>query len=285
MSTIVSTLPESLYLGNTVPEVLGLYEEELREGGDFSSIAHATSIKLYRELIEDRRFLSFLRREFDNLYKLISKKYPSLCFNIEGRRKSLISSEDKIVKLLNENRSLDLFRDMFAFRIILFGCDANSLELINTCYNVMNEIITFYVGKGLTLCEEDPVVGTMSPGSEEYKKLLIPDKTKISKTYLYGVKDYILNPKKNGYQSLHSVLRINSGYCFEVQVRTFGMHVHAVDGNAEHSAYKLAKYANRVEFDRSRIHIPGYGVSPNGKIFDFVGLEKPLSIFRRQKTF
>ena len=150
---------------------------------------------------------------------------------------------------------------------------------------IVNRIITLYVSKGFTLCEEDPVVDTMEKDSPEYQKLIVPKKSGISENYMYGVKDYILHPKKNGYQSLHCVFRTPSGYCFEVQVRTFGMHVYAVDGNAEHSAYKSAKYPNRLQFDRKRVHMPGYGISSNGTVFDFIGLEKPLTIFKRQKTF
>lgn len=279
-------LPDLIYQGNDIPEVLRLYEQELRKGGeDFKSIAHAGAIKRYHDLITDKKFLSVLRRTFDTLYQILEAEIPDLRFSIEGRRKSMVSYEDKINKMLAENRSLDLIRDMFAFRIIIFGADDYSSQLINKCYDVMNRIITLYVSKGFTLCEEDPVVGTMEKDSPEYQKLIVPKESGISENYLYGVKDYILHPKKNGYQSLHCVFRTPSGYCFEVQVRTFGMHVYAVDGNAEHSAYKNAKYPNRLQFDRKRVHMPGYGISDNGTVFDFIGLEKPLTIFKRQKTF
>ena len=282
---ITSNLPEFIYQGHDVPEILRLYEAELRKGDGFQSIAHAGAIKTYHDLISDRKFLSLLRRTYENLYQIMERETPELRFSIEGRRKSLISTEEKLCKLLGENRSLDLFRDSFAFRIILFGAEANSMQLIHDCYDVMNQIIRFYVSKGCILCEEDPVVGTMEKDSTLYDELLIPEASEISESYLYGVKDYILHPKVNGYQSLHCVFRTTAGYCFEVQVRTFGMHVFAVDGNAEHNAYKDSKYSHRIQFDRNRVHIPGYGISPNGKIFDLVGLEKPLIIFRRQKTF
>lgn len=279
-----SKLPECIYQGNDVLEILRLYEAELATGNDFQSKAHAGAIRTYRELITDKKFLTVIRKEFDSLYSILDKEIPNLRFTIEGRRKSLISFENKIVRLLNQNRSLDLIRDVFAFRIVIFG-NVPPKELVKKCYSVMNNIITFYVESGYTLCEEDEVFNTMDKNNPALQELIIPQKTYIAKEYLYGVKDYIFHPKENGYQSLHCVFRTNSGFCFEVQVRTLDMDINAEEGDAEHEAYKKAKYLIRVEFDRTKVNIPGYSISKKGSIHDHIGLECPLSIFHRQKTF
>jgi (p)ppGpp synthase/HD superfamily hydrolase len=51
--------------------------------------------------------------------------------------------------------------------------------------------------------------------------------------------DYIANPKKNGYQSIHLIFRDREGFTIEVQIRTKAMDNTAEFGSASHAAYKL----------------------------------------------
>jgi hypothetical protein len=48
----------------------------------------------------------------------------------------------------------------------------------------------------------------------------------------------------------------------------------------------MKKYSSSTfEFEPEKIHIPGYGISPDGKVYDFIGLQEGLQILKRQKTY
>lgn len=272
-------LQDYLYSLNTVPEVLERYIEELNSEGSITSILHANAIIAYRNMIRDKQFLKAARRLFNQTYDLLDKGHPNLRFHIEGRRKSLISTEKKIIRYLNLGESVDLIHDFFAFRIILFGSDSVGLE--EHCYKVMEEIIEFAIKNGFTPCDSLPLI--------ESKKSNPQNDFYASFKYKNYIKDYICFPKNNGYRSIHLVLKDKKGRYFEIQIRTLDMHVHAeASAEANHLKYKEQKYMiSPLTLNREKISIYGYSYIKDNdveQIFDFAGIEKPVIIFQRHKT-
>ena len=66
---------------------------------------------------------------------------------------------------------------------------------------------------------------------------------------LLRFKDYIAEPKENGYQSLHTCIRAPGGLVYEVQIRTLAMHAQAEGGGAAHWKYKKDSVVIDVDDD------------------------------------
>lgn len=275
-------LQDYLYSLNTVPEVLERYIEELNSEGSINSILHSNAILAYKNMIKDKQFLKDARKLFNQTYNLLDRGHPGLHFHIEGRQKSLISTEKKIIRYLDLGESVDLIHDFFAFRIILFGSDSVGLE--EHCYKAMEEIIEFAIKNGFTPCDSLPLIESQktNPKNNFYDSF----------KYKNYIKDYICFPKNNGYRSIHLVLRDKKGRYFEIQIRTLEMHVHAESSSeANHLKYKEQKYvaSSPLMLDREKVSIYGYAYSKdidnNEDIIDFAGIEEPIIIFQRRKTF
>jgi len=247
----------------SILDFLALYEESLRKTGDLKDLAHATKLAEYRNIISNKSH-NALRRIFDGFYNILTREFPDLSFRIAGRRKSFISVEQKILRNLERNESLDLIRDLLGVRIVLFDNNPKN------CYQVMELFIQYCLEQGFTVCEE-----TLENSHFEGFHLL--------NQFHYGITDYIANEKGNGYKSLHAVFRNSSGFCFEVQIRTFEMHVDAAIGKAAHDEYKKNKYP-QLKFDREKIKLPGYQAIPEG-VIDLIGLEYSVEVLQRNKNF
>ena len=80
----------------------------------------------------------------------------------------------------------------------------------------------------------------------------------IYKPIIGRVKDYIANPKPNGYQSLHTTIIVENQHPMEIQIRTFEMHKASEYGIYAHWLYKEKKdkkndFDNRLTWFRQTI--------------------------------
>lgn len=282
----LSNISKYLYQGHTVPQITRKYIDGLKQSAYIPDLEHANKLEEYWSMWTDEKFYRRITKISSDVFKQLSL-VPDLTFWFEGRRKSLISSDIKILTYQKKDIPLDQVRDFFGFRIILLNTP-DTMENIYRCYSIMEKIIKFATQEGFIPCSHEPRIDTVGFDSLAHN-IIIPNNDDISNFFKYNslVKDYILYPKENGYQSLHVILRDpKSCRCFEIQIRTLDMHMYAESGLAGHTKYKDQKYSEyNISFDRSKIHLMGYCVSPEGEIFDFAGLEKSQLIFQRAKTF
>lgn len=270
-----------LYVSSSLDEVLKRYSKALRDTNEITNCLHANKIDEYRNILLDNKFLAKIKTHYNSLYSFTKKTYPNLKFHLAGRRKDVIGAEKKMCLYLSQERDLSDFKDELAFRFIIFD---NSVKL---CYNLLQTVIDFNIEKGFIPCLATNVFQTEGFKKEEFNDIEIPKASFLPKEYKPWVKDYILNPKATGYQSLHVVFQDPaSGRCFEIQIRTFDMHIHAESHSlAGHDAYKKQRYSDtNIEFDRSKIKMTGYAFR-EGQLFDFIGLEKPYQIIQRGCPF
>ena len=283
------SIAEALYLGNSIPEVVDIYSKELRKTGLTSCLSHATALQVYKATALNVKHLSKIRTLFNKTFQMLYGE-SSFDFTMEARRKSLLSTNNKVLKLQSESISLDTLRDFLGIIFIIYG-NKSDAELVLNCYRLMELLYTFYSENGYILCESGKVKDTSNFDNSNFPDIFIPDKKSIVPYWAKFencIKDYISHPKKNGYQSIHAIFRDSEGKFFEIQIRTLKQHIFAEAGDANHKVYKKDLYQSsksRDIIDKTKIHIPGFAITPNGDTFDYVGLTKSLLIYHRQKTF
>lgn len=285
---IIRLIQKSLEKGHSVPDSLQILSKMLLEKNsnipDNIGLLLSNSIDDYRYLIQNHEYLSALRETFNLIYDYMFQM-ENVNFKIEGRRKGVVNSLEKMIRLLNQGRALDLFRDAMGIRIIIFGNECEDLQ--KKAYQITNDMINFMSKKHFILCEADPIPHdvTLNDGIAEH--ILIPKESSVLPLYCTGVKDYFLYPKYNGYQSLHTVFRARNNSFIEIQVRTEQMHLHAEYNDAKHSLYKIDKYGDRLhsKLDFSKVHMPGFRYMKDGIIYDDIGLQTSMLTFYRTKSF
>lgn len=278
---------EALYIGKSFNEIRNLYIDTLKSTGSLHNISYANKLENCKDMmcIKNLNELeSDLHAFKEHMRKWAKENKTRLIF--QRRQKDFLGLNEKIRLYLKDGKSPDNIWDLVGFRIIL-GTDKNeTIENINLCYEVLNEVIRFFtVNRHCSFLQAEPTINTKSFVE---KNVIIPKKSLVLEGYENNVKDYILTPKENGYQSLHVIIRNPNGLIFEVQIRTFAMDLLAEYGSANHFKYKKSRYwctegseipeflNDCVNIDFGKINIPGFAVLENGEIHDLVGLTNSI---------
>ena len=218
---ILITLAEKLYLLRT-PE---LVPEEKRKGfaqqclDIYAPLANRLGISRIKDELEDLS-LKYLNREvYQQIKDIVSAKREERIKFLSEAREALISEAEKAgIKITVSSRAKHFYsiymkmrkRNKSAEEIFdLFGIRI-ICETIEQCYTLLGIAHSLW-----------------KPGAGRFR-------------------DYIANPKSNGYQSLHTTVIVDE-WLLEIQIRTKEMHSLAENGIASHWLYKKGSSHEQIQ--------------------------------------
>ena len=251
--------------GYVAPDIVKFFEKDLREQSrNMIDIEHSNLLLRYSIYLESNDFLDSVSDDMTQFRKQVVDKYSDITLTISGRIKSIIRVEQKFNGYIIEfcsnyyhkyktfpseeemSKYLQRFRDLIAYRIIvsvpeqcLKGRDKNKIE-VDYVYKIANNLPSFFTKRGYSIEYASSVVGVST----------IRKRSKLLQENRRYFKDYIVQPKENGYQSLHIALIDNHSHFanIEIQLRTFEMDCFAeLDEKVNHSAYESAQNDTRTK--------------------------------------
>lgn len=272
---------DALYSGHTFEEIREIYLKNLQESDSIYNKFYANALLRAENLLSPNHLYEF--EEIVSKYKEHMRQWGKqhniqIIFKI--RRKDYLGLNEKIQLFFHKGKPIEKVLDLLGIRLILCTDKKDTIEDIENCYKVLNETI-FYLVNNLNcmLTEAEPRIND-DFNKSDHPEIIVPDKDSIFKGFKDNVKDYIIKPKANGYQSLHFVATKPDSTQFEIQIRTYAMDIKAEYGTGIHSLYKQGRYGFSFDIDYSKINIPGFSLVDGGnEIYDIVGLRKSVDPF------
>lgn len=247
--------------------------------GKFLSALRASDLKgkncasKFEEYLQFEKNSGFLKEAERLKYQVADRLHKILPVSttVSGRKKPIRS----FVKKLDKNYpDLDRVRDEFAFRIIISDKVVGPETGVKFCYIATKFLIDFFLDKRFIIVQISVKQDDDIPESI-LENLYIPKIVEIPEAYFPFFKDYMSQPKANGYQGVHVLVRDSkTGRYFEFQIRTSSMHKLAEYGSAAHDGiYKPAD-----DFPFQNINMPGFECDGDTIVNDEYGIINPLLI-------
>ncbi|MCQ2176596.1 MAG: HD domain-containing protein [Bacteroidales bacterium] len=198
---------ETLMLYIPLAHQLGLYNIKSELEDIYFKFA---SPEQYRQINQKLKATEKDRRKLtEEFIEPLKKKLTAegINYKLKIRTKTAYSIQRKMTV---QNVPFEGVYDVFAIRFIL-DCDADRKTELDQCWKVYSFV------------------------TEEYE----PD--------LNRLRDWLTNPKPNGYESLHITVKNKQGASLEVQIRTKRMDDIAENGLASHWSYKGIKHEQTLD--------------------------------------
>lgn len=186
----------------------------------FAPLAERLGLSMFKYEFEDRCFELLEPEKYNDLKNSVLLKFDDNQKQIEITRKKL---EDILLELgikgeiqARQKHFSSIYKKIKAKNIGLDGIyDLIAMRvLVNSveeCYSVLGKVHSIY------------------------------------KPISFRVKDFIADPKPNGYQSLHTTIIAENNRPLEIQIRTFEMHKFSEYGIAAHWIYKEKRSQNKFD--------------------------------------
>lgn len=276
------SLAEYLYSSSSMEEVWEKYILGLRQSDSLYLKSYANKLEEFQAMKEESKLIE-LEQEFCWLkqHLRLLQKDLGVHLLLTRRQKDFLGLNEKIRLFMKKEEPLEKVRDFLGFRIVLCSEEKDSMQTIEATYKVLNRIIKFFVGeRNFLMAEAEPLVD-LGFDINEHPDIIIPEESLILPGCENNVKDYIKNPKGNGYQGLHLIfVKQKDGIVFEIQIRTMAMHVRAEEGSAKHEMHKDTRYeGENIEVDFSKVKISGFVATNDKVICDTIGLSKSIDPF------
>lgn len=216
----------------------------------------ANKVREYKRATHDENVRNCINSSFSELKELLGPEVV-----ISGRQKAFIKYWRKVMLYIKNGKPVSAISDILGFRIV-YGTNRNfdTLETISKCYEIIEKVIIFFmVEKYFIPLESEPIFSNVS----NIDGILIPKQSDVRGFLLEGldtnIKDYICNPKPNGYQSLHGIVCSpdNQNVKIELQVRTAAMDEVAENGTAHHAGHDSNRYGDLEHLFENDVPIEG----------------------------
>ena len=265
----------------TIEEVWQMSIEFSRKKGGLVSSFYANKLEECYEMLQPSR-LAGLENALQGLKKFLrgwSQEHDCKVM-LQRRQKSFIGMNEKMLLYINTEIPLSKLLDLLGIRIVLGTSTKDDAQSVKLLYNFANELMLFLVqDMHCILWEAEPKLDKGFDKSK-YPDIYVPEHSFIRKEFQNNVKDYVITPKKRGYQGLHLITKTLDGSTFEIQLRTTAMDIWAEYGEAAHWGHKRDKYTGfEINLDLSKIKIQGFRALESGEIYDTVGLVKSIDPF------
>lgn len=190
----------------------------------YAPLANRLSMGKLKGRLEDAAFQYAYPKEYENVKKLLHEKK-------DASKKYLYEIKDILEKKLIEskikNHQVD-YRSKHLYslwkKLLKYDMDIEKVYDIIAIRVLVDSIEDCYHVLGLIHGNWKPLPGR--------------------------IKDYIANPKPNGYRSLHTTIFTGTGGIVEIQIRTREMHDEAENGIAAHFSYK--EVINNTDLDTKK---------------------------------